>query len=348
MQDLFQSLLCGQANWKEILEQLSKLIGSSGVSIIGMNDNFGVHTTVNIGFTEKAIDDYCQYYCNHDAMALHGFQSPELSIINSREISKHHKDNPFINEFMPENGISQVFTIPLIQEKDRRFAISFQRERNNQKPLTPTGKYFKTFKNLTKTLKLIESQMNGTFQLTNETNQFDSGTTLLLSDRSHIIYATLKDRVHLTKFGLLHPTENLLYHERQDICQKIWNAVKNCTRDLESKNLYLNLSWGTIAHIKIIPGTKHQPNALPSVWCSIIIKSAHNRLDAGRLQSTFNITSAEAQILSALSIGKTAEEIAIIQFVSVNTVRNQIVSLLKKMNCDRQVDAIRLALLTQP
>lgn len=60
------------------------------------------------------------------------------------------------------------------------------------------------------------------------------------------------------------------------------------------------------------------------------------------LRALFDLTPAEAAIAAHIATGKTAEQIALADGKSIQTVRNQLKSVLKKTGCDRQVDLVRV------
>jgi DNA-binding CsgD family transcriptional regulator len=60
------------------------------------------------------------------------------------------------------------------------------------------------------------------------------------------------------------------------------------------------------------------------------------------LQALFDLSATEAHIAARISAGRSAEHIALADAKSVDTVRNQVKSVLQKTGCRRQVDLVRL------
>ncbi|MEQ1952115.1 helix-turn-helix transcriptional regulator [Mesorhizobium sp. CN2-181] len=60
------------------------------------------------------------------------------------------------------------------------------------------------------------------------------------------------------------------------------------------------------------------------------------------LQALFDLSATEASIAARISAGRTTEQIALVDGKSVDTVRNQLKSVLQKTGCRRQVDLARL------
>ena len=60
------------------------------------------------------------------------------------------------------------------------------------------------------------------------------------------------------------------------------------------------------------------------------------------LQALFDLSATEADIAARISAGRSAEHIALADAKSVDTVRNQLKSVLQKTGCRRQVDLVRL------
>lgn len=60
------------------------------------------------------------------------------------------------------------------------------------------------------------------------------------------------------------------------------------------------------------------------------------------LQALFDLSATEADIAARISAGRSAEHIALADAKSIDTVRNQLKSVLQKTGCRRQVDLVRL------
>ena len=60
------------------------------------------------------------------------------------------------------------------------------------------------------------------------------------------------------------------------------------------------------------------------------------------LQALFDLSATEASIAARISAGRTAEQIALTDAKSIDTVRNQVKSVLQKTGCSRQADLARL------
>jgi DNA-binding CsgD family transcriptional regulator len=69
---------------------------------------------------------------------------------------------------------------------------------------------------------------------------------------------------------------------------------------------------------------------------------------ARRVRRLYGLTEAEARVVSALTLGETVEQIAVVHGVRVSTVRTQLRSIFEKTGVHRQTDLVRLALSTAP
>nr|WP_246771089.1 helix-turn-helix transcriptional regulator [Aestuariivirga sp. YIM B02566] len=75
----------------------------------------------------------------------------------------------------------------------------------------------------------------------------------------------------------------------------------------------------------------------------VLTKASDAALPASPLlRALFDLTPAEAAIAAHIATGKTVERIALADGKSIQTVRNQLKSVLKKTGCDRQVDLVRM------
>lgn len=82
----------------------------------------------------------------------------------------------------------------------------------------------------------------------------------------------------------------------------------------------------------------------PEERARLISLSMRARVDsAGRRDGLAALTKRELEVLAALAGGKRPAEIAATDFVSVNTVRNQVQSILVKLNAHSQLEAVAIA-----
>lgn len=94
----------------------------------------------------------------------------------------------------------------------------------------------------------------------------------------------------------------------------------------------------------VFAATRGQTLLTPSERTELLLILRRERADeAARQEVLDRLTAREAEVLSALIEGRSAERIAAEAFVSPTTVRSQIRSILQKLGCNSQLAAVALA-----
>ena len=88
--------------------------------------------------------------------------------------------------------------------------------------------------------------------------------------------------------------------------------------------------------------TTSNPNAGKRALLSLHILAVYRKLPVDNLRALYGLTPAEAQLASALAVGKTLAECSADRRVSINTTKTQLNALLAKTGLHRQVDLVRL------
>jgi DNA-binding CsgD family transcriptional regulator len=103
-------------------------------------------------------------------------------------------------------------------------------------------------------------------------------------------------------------------------------------------------SGGTPAVLHVVPIRRAAHDLFTRAAAILVLtKASESPTQAtSLLQALFDLSATEANIAARISAGKTAEQIALTDAKSVDTVRNQLKSVLQKTGCRRQVDLVRL------
>ena len=108
------------------------------------------------------------------------------------------------------------------------------------------------------------------------------------------------------------------------------------------------LGWGETYRLDISPANDCLKLGGESVlFVRMRQQSAFKLPEVQAMCLHFKITPAEGRVLLALVAGHTPGEIAAASGVAERTVRNQVASLLQKMDCSRQSELVRLVSLLQ-
>lgn len=114
--------------------------------------------------------------------------------------------------------------------------------------------------------------------------------------------------------------------------------------DGKRRSLATRAGWGDITTVEI--GAAPRSFSLYGgrlVLVRMRRRDAFSEPETAKLIGLFGLTRAEAEVLACLVAGHSVSEIATVRGASVFTVRKQVDSLMRKMECNRQAELVRLA-----
>lgn len=137
-----------------------------------------------------------------------------------------------------------------------------------------------------------------------------------------------------------------LWHPGLDVQRALQSALTQAPRAREPMRLAVPDDTGGVCRLELVPAA---PELSLGKEALVFIRMRHDGTrvppSIDGLCRAFGITPAEARVLTALMAGQSSKQHAVVQGVSVHTVRSQVTSLMTKMECARQVDLVRKALL---
>jgi DNA-binding CsgD family transcriptional regulator len=134
-----------------------------------------------------------------------------------------------------------------------------------------------------------------------------------------------------------------LYDRRAD--RQLYDALGVIGTELGVRSLPLIASSGGVPAVLHIVPIRRAAHDLFSQAAAILVltrASSSPTQATSLLQVLFDLSATEADVAARIAAGRTAEHIALTDGKSVDTVRNQIKSVLRKTGCARQVDLARL------
>ena len=170
---------------------------------------------------------------------------------------------------------------------------------------------------------------------------------LLVSANGHIAYASPLSRIRLGEgegMGLIR--HDRLWHADPQVREQLTQVLTRAQSHGRGSELAVPASAGPssvwLHFAKAHPDMQSTSDALFYVRVRIVTPK-EPRDAAEQLRGAFNITTAESCVLAALVDGCVAKQYATRTGLSIHTVRKQITTVMRKMECSRQVELVAKA-----
>ncbi|QIL72089.1 helix-turn-helix transcriptional regulator [Diaphorobacter sp. HDW4B] len=170
---------------------------------------------------------------------------------------------------------------------------------------------------------------------------------VLVSANGHIAYASPLTRIRLGEVeGMCMLRHERLWHADLHVREQLNEALVKAQSQGVSSQLGVSTTLGPstiwLHFAKAHPDMQSASDSLVYVRVRIVTPK-EPRDAAEQLRSAFNITAAESNVLAALVEGCVAKQYATRTGVSIHTVRKQITTVMRKMDCTRQVELVAKA-----
>jgi DNA-binding CsgD family transcriptional regulator/PAS domain-containing protein len=339
-----------QPPWTDLLHGMRQVIGGDSATFILLENGSDLLSFQQVNVSAAAEREYTQHFCAHDILIPPTLGAAPGSWFDTHELfsSAFLSKNTYYADFMCRHDARQMVACILDQSPRRRGGLTVQR--STASPVR--GLLDSTrIRHVTQALRQGMARRNARAQqwLGDAELAFaafaeaiflatPSGTVLHASARAQEVFASHRS-LRLRGQRLWHPSAQTRQalaaglartaQSHQRACLAIPAGPASGPERLELVRALPQLSLGkeTLVLARIHRGA---PSGAPSI--------------AG-LCDAFRITPAEARVLTSLMAGQSLKQHAGAHGVSVHTVRSQVNSLMTKMECRRQIDLVRKALL---
>jgi len=334
--------------WIEILQSARDLVGADSGSLIVFDSNRALLNFTTVGLSDQCVADYNTHYFNCDILERGSSFASAGTWLDTAEMfgSKRLQCTEFFADFMVKHNQAQLISLIVESNAALHATIGFQRSSvdDRAKERLESGDvagYFRLFRE-----KLAERQRALFLGLQAMENAFSAlGEALLLLSGDGFITNMSPLANEYVGNGSGWTTRNGRLAHADQATQKLLERLCSATaRDGQPRTLAAQAGWGEI----IVSDIAIAPDSLSLLGGKMLMarmlhRSAFSKPDIDQLAAVFEITPAEASILAGLAGGHSVEEIASLRKASVLTVRKQVAALMKKMNCSRQSELVRLA-----
>lgn len=339
-----------QPPWADLLHGMRQVVGGDSATFILLENGNDLLSFQQVNVSAAAEREYTRHFCAHDILIAPTLGAAPGSWFDTHELfsSTFLSRNTYYADFMCRHDARQMVACILEESPRRRGGLTVQRS---------TASPVRGLLDSTRIRHVTQALRQGIARRYARAQQwlgdaelafaaFDeaiflatpSGTVLHASARAQEVFASHRS-LRLRGHRLWHPSAQTRQalaaglartaQSHQQTCLAIPAGPTGGPERLELVRALPQLSLGEETLV-LARMRSSAPPGTPSI---------------ARLCDAFRITPAEARVLSALMTGLSPKQHAGAQGVSLHTVRSQIGSLMAKMECTRQVDLVRKALL---
>ena len=334
--------------WMDILQTARELVGADSGTLILFDSNRTLLNLTAVGLSEQSTEDYNGYFYSRDILERDSRYAPAGTWLNTDEMygSNELQRTEFFADYMLKHRMAQILSLIVESNPMLHATIGFQRATvdSNAKSRLKSGEVADYFRILRRQLAGRQHALNAGLQSI-ETAFSTLGEGVLLMTIGGIVIKTsplAKEYIDNGDGWMIRGGR--LQHRAQEVQTLLECQCSATATDRQTRTMATTAGWGKVILVDIVVA----PEYLSLVGgCLLLVrmrrKSAFTPPDIDKLASVFSITCAEATVLAELAAGHSVEEIATLRKASVLTVRKQIASLMKKMECNRQSELVRLA-----
>ncbi|WP_254926143.1 helix-turn-helix transcriptional regulator [Bordetella genomosp. 11] len=338
--------------WSDILQTARDLAGADSATLIIFDSKNTLLNFSAVGFEEQCFADYESHFHSCDILEQGSRHAPAGTWLDTAQMytSAQLRRSEFHTDFMTKHRMGQIVSLVLESGPSVRAALGFQRGTVDDK----AGDHLNSG-NLAAYFRVLRSQMarrhaavEMRFQSIEDAFSSADQAIFLLGDDASLIRGSPLAERYLEAMKGWRIRGGKLQHADRDIQARFEAQCRAVTADGRARLHATTSGWGDVILLDIAaasPGLSLLGNRMLLV--RMRRKSAFATPDAERLASVFDITRGEAAVLAGLAAGHSVDEIAVLRRTAVLTVRKQVASLMKKMECNRQSELVRLACLLQ-
>jgi DNA-binding CsgD family transcriptional regulator len=336
--------------WQDILRSAARLVGADSGTLIlfdGRNDFLSINA---VGLRDDTARDYSSYFCGVDVIAQRAKQTGVGTWVDTNEMmSPSQLDRTeYYSDFMRKHGMAQSLALPLIESPSLRAGLGLQRgtilgDAGDKLQSGQAGEFFRflqfAFRERQRSFDVHVHTLEETFA------GLGDAICLVAANGAVLRASALAQNMLSGEHGLAIRTGRLWHGEARAL-QHILLAIGSAAKEERTTHVNVAASWGDVLSIDIMPAVSYlRLSNEPALIVRLRQNSAFTAARVAELATVFRLSGAEARVLAALVDGHSPRDFATMTGVSPNTVRKQIRALMRKMQCTRQVELVKLALL---
>jgi len=341
-----------QPPWTDLLLGMQEVIGGDSATFILLENGTELLSFQQVNISAVVQREYVQHFCAHDIMIPPTLGAAPGSWFDTQELfsSAFLSRNAYYADFMCPHSARQMLVHVVNEGPQRRGGLAVQRSTaSTARHVLDSTRVRRVTHALRQVLARRDARARQWFgDAESAFTAFDEAI-FLVTPSGTVLHASAKAREFFGTHHGLRLRGQRLWHPCAQIQQALAAGLAQAAQSHPGIRLIIPAGSAGQAHMALELTRAASQLSLGDE----VLVLARIRLDGGlrslpsidSLCSIFGITPAEARVLTALMAGQSPKQHAGSQGVSVHTVRSQVSSLMSKMECARQVDLVRKALL---
>lgn len=336
--------------WDDVLSSAKELVGADTGTLIVFDSAGNLAQLTAAGFSSDCSADYNGYFHSCDVLEQKSHSAPTGTWLDTAEIysSVQLQRTEFFADFMQKHRMAQILALVVESGPAYHAAIGFQRatidsELKARQMVGQNATYFQMLRS-----QLIKRQHALSIGLQSMEAVFATWdeAALLLTATGTVVRTSPLAMCYLDENGGWTVRGGQLKHPDSQVQSMLEAYCSAIVEDGQRRSLATRANWGEVTTVDL--GVA--PDSFSVFGGKLVLvrmrrKGAFSEPDVEKLMFVFDLTRAEAEVLACLVAGHSVGEIAVLRSASVFTVRKQVDGLMKKMQCNRQAELVRLALL---
>ena len=336
--------------WGEILATARDLVGADSGSLIMMDGQGDLLNLNLVDVEDGAMRDYVQHFHKLDVLADASVGMSPGAWLDSNELFPPSKlsRTEFHADYLRKHNHAQILALLLEQNAERRTAFSFQRStiKEGARDTLTTGEIATYIRTLQAALARRDEATRIRLQVLEESFGALAEAFFLVAASGQVFRLSPLARQILDNRHGLSLRQGKLWHPMDTVRGYLSARILATLRNGERSRASVPLAQGESLGLDIAVASQSlRLSNEPLAFVRLRRNSLMAEASPADFIATFGITPAEAKVLSGLVAGQSPAEFAMQNGVSENTVRKQIASLKIKMNCSRNVELVKLALM---
>ena len=337
--------------WQDILESAARLVGadSGTLTLLDGHDFLGL---TSVGIRDDTAHEYATYFHRLDFVAHRARETgvgrwlDTNTMMSIRELGR----TEYYTDFLRKHGMAQALSLPLVESPALRAGLGFQRRSILQDATTTleSGDIAAYFQFLQKAVAMRQQSFGVQIHSLKDIFARLGEDICLVSALGSVLWESPSVQHFLQSEKGLVIRNGHLWHFDLFVLKRVLLAISWSATKQRRTRVAMPGSWGEMTNIDISPAT---PSLRLSNERVTLLRfqssSAFSEADVDSLAAVFKLTQAEARVLAALADGHSPGDYAALACVSEHTIRNQIRVLMRKMQCTRQAELVKLALLVK-
>ena len=339
----------GAEDWAELVNAWRELTGANVATLLAWDTLSGdLWGRTSVGFdAPDALAAYATHFQYQDPLVPVGWERGAGSWLDSAEdvSTQAWRGGEFYADMLRPQRIEQ--SIALALRADDRYLVSLSMHFDREWDASGLKTRASPLRGL-----LIDAVHRRAAQREQECFHADS---LLSSDRETWLLLDTALRVRhacpavgqlLSGAAALHVVDGRLCARHASLASRLAIAVAKARADGVPQTVHCAAGWGRVLQLALAPA----PAQLlmfnePLLLMRVQLLDAARLPDVDALCAVYGLTASEARLVRELVAGHSLDDCAFLFAVSRNTLRNQLASVFRKMDCARQSEVVRLAAL---